>query len=147
MGGGWAGGGVRAGSRRVGRMGIADETYVLLTTFRRNGDAVPTPVWIAALPDGTAGFTTEDGSGKVKRIRNNPRVTLQPCDMRGRVKAGSAVVEATAAVLVGDAARPVRDAIRRRHPVMTSMFKVADLFRRVVRRKSPADCAITLTLQ
>ncbi|HAP78496.1 MAG TPA: PPOX class F420-dependent oxidoreductase [Acidimicrobiaceae bacterium] len=127
-------------------MGIADETYVLLTTFRRNGDAVPTPVWIVGLPDGSAGFTTELDSGKVKRIRNNPKVTLQPCDMRGKVKEGSAVVEATAEVLVGEAAHPIRDAIRNRHKLMTSMFKVTDLFRRVVLRKNPAECAIRIVL-
>ena len=32
---------------------------------------------------------TEKNSWKVKRIRNNPEVTLQPCDMRGNVKAGT----------------------------------------------------------
>ena len=57
-------------------MAISDEKYVVLTTFRRNGDAVATPVWIVGLPDGTAGFTTEIDSGKVKRIRNNASVTL-----------------------------------------------------------------------
>ena len=82
-------------------MSISDEKYVLITTFRKNGDAVSSPVWIAPLADGTAGFTTEDGSGKVKRIRNNPRVTLQPCSVKGTVKHGSAVVEASAAVLLG----------------------------------------------
>ena len=69
-------------------MAITDEKYVLLTTFRRNGDGVATPVWIVALPDGTAGFTTEIDSGKVKRIVNNPSVTLQACSIRGSVRPG-----------------------------------------------------------
>ena len=77
---------------------------------------------------------------------DNPKVTLQPCDMRGKVKEGSAVVEATAEVLVGEAAHPIRDAIRNRHKLMTSMFKVTDLFRRVVLRKNPAECAIRIVL-
>jgi PPOX class probable F420-dependent enzyme len=125
---------------------ITDETYVLFTSFRTSGVGVGTPVWIAALPDGTAGFTTELESGKVKRVRNNPRVTLQPCDMRGRVKAGAAVIDATAEVLVGEAARPVRDAIHRKHFVFTKFMAVGDMFRRMVRRTDTTDCAILLRL-
>ncbi len=37
-------------------MAIADEKYVLITTYRKNGDAVSSPVWIAPLPDGTAAW-------------------------------------------------------------------------------------------
>ena len=94
-------------------MAITDEKYVLLTTFRKNGDGVATPVWIVSLPDGTAGFTTEVDSGKVKRIRNNPSVTLQPCNLRGKVTADAEVVTATADVLLGADARPVTKAVRR----------------------------------
>lgn len=127
-------------------MAITDEKYVLLTTFRRSGDAVPTPVWIVALPDGGAGFTTEDGSGKVKRIRNNPKVTLQPCTVRGAVKEGSAVVEGTAEVLLGADAAPVRAAVRKKYSVMTSLFKVSALWRKVRRKPEPAECAVRITL-
>jgi PPOX class probable F420-dependent enzyme len=121
---------------------IADETYVLFTSFRRTGEGVGTAVWIATLPDGTAGFTTELSSGKVKRVRNNPRVTLQPCDIRGKVKAGSEIVEATAEVLVGADAKPVSAAIRRRHSVMTKFLGLSDLFRRLLRKGEPTECAI-----
>ena len=89
-------------------MPVTDETYLLLTTFRKSGEGVPTAIWIAALPDGSCGFTTEANSGKVKRIRNNPAVTLQPCDVRGRVKEGSAITNATAEVLLGEDAKAAR---------------------------------------
>lgn len=125
-------------------MAITDETYVLLTTFRRSGEGVGTPVWIVALPDGFCGFTTEADSGKVKRIRNNPDVTLQPCDMRGNVRDGSPVVRATAEVLLGDDALVVRDAIRAKHRVMTKFFVVSDLWRRLVRRADTTECAIRM---
>ena len=125
-------------------MAITDEKYVLLTTFRRNGDAVPTPVWIAGLPDGTGGLATEIDSGKVKRIRNNPAVTLQPCTMRGKVRAGSAIVSATADVLVGADARPVSNAVGRKYRVATSLLAVGDLVRKVFRRPKPVECAIRL---
>jgi uncharacterized protein len=123
---------------------IAETKYVLLTTFRKNGEAVATPVWIVALPDGTGGFTTEATSGKVKRIRNNPAVTLQPCSMRGNVEAGSVVVSATAEVLVGADALPVRDAIRRKYRVVTLLLVVSDLFRKLLRRVDAPECAIRL---
>ncbi|HEY4611322.1 MAG TPA: PPOX class F420-dependent oxidoreductase, partial [Ilumatobacteraceae bacterium] len=96
-------------------MAIWDEKYVLLTTFRRNGQAVATPVWIVGLPDGAAGFSTEIDSGKVKRIRNNPSVSLQACGMRGNVRPGSPVVKATAEVLEGSAAHQVGTAINRKY--------------------------------
>lgn len=127
-------------------MPIADEKYVSLITFRKDGTPVASPVWIVALPDGSAGFTTEDGSGKVKRIRNNAKVTLQACSVRGAVKEGSPVVEATAEVLLGDAALPVRDAIGRKYSLMTKLFKVGELWRKIRRKPEPAVCAIRLTI-
>ena len=125
---------------------IAAEKYVSLITFRKNGEAVASPVWITSLPDGSAGFTTEDGSGKVKRIRNNPKVTLQACSARGTVKAGSSVVEGTAEVLLGVDAEPMRAAINSKYSVMTKLFKVGELWRKVRRKPEPAVCAIRLTI-
>jgi PPOX class probable F420-dependent enzyme len=56
----------------------------LLTTYRRNGQGVPTPVTIQ-LDGGKAYFTTRDSTGKVKRLARNPRVTLAPSTPRGQV--------------------------------------------------------------
>ncbi|MEU6182867.1 PPOX class F420-dependent oxidoreductase [Streptomyces coeruleorubidus] len=56
--------------------------YVLLTTFRRDGRAVPTPVWVMRDGDCLAVWSVAD-AGKVKRIRNSGRVTVAPCDWRG----------------------------------------------------------------
>lgn len=62
------------------------ERYVLLTTFRRDGRTVATPVWFAPLPDdpATLAVVTEREAGKVKRLRHTSRCTLAPCDVRGR---------------------------------------------------------------
>jgi uncharacterized protein len=61
---------------------LGSEKYVLLTTFRRDGRAVPTPLWV--MPDGAGlAFWTVRDSGKVKRVRNNARVTVTACDLRG----------------------------------------------------------------
>jgi PPOX class probable F420-dependent enzyme len=77
-------------------MAISDEKYVSFTTFRRTGEPVSSPTWIVPLDDGRAGFWTSSSSGKLKRLRNNPKVTLQPCDQRGKVRDGSPVSTATA---------------------------------------------------
>ncbi len=112
-------------------MAISDEKYVSFTTFRRNGERVSTPVWIAPLADGTAGFTTDLVCGKTKRIANNPQVELQACGARGAVKPGAEVVRATATVVSGDAMRPVRQAIATKY---TILGRLAAIFEQVVKR-------------
>jgi uncharacterized protein len=77
---------------------LFDEKYVLLTTFRKTGIAVPTAVWAAGEGD-TLFVTTVATAGKVKRIRNNPEVTLQPCTMAGRVKGDATPVVARAEII------------------------------------------------
>lgn len=58
--------------------------FVQLTTFRKNGAGIPTPVWFA--PDqGKLYMMTINTTGKIKRIRNNGRVILAPCNGRGKV--------------------------------------------------------------
>jgi uncharacterized protein len=76
----------------MGFAGFAGKKYLNLETFKKNGDGVKTPVWFAAdeatnLDSGDAKLYayTIGVSGKVKRIRNNPRVRIAPCDARGKV--------------------------------------------------------------
>lgn len=79
--------------------------FIRLTTYRRSGEAVPTPVWFA-LAEGRALVFTELHTGKVKRIRNDPRVTVVPSNFLGRPRGRS--VEATARFMEG-AERGVAD--------------------------------------
>ena len=62
--------------------------YIRLTTFRKSGEPVSTPVWFA-LHNGRLHITTEPDSGKMKRIRNEPRVLISPCNAWGRPKGPS----------------------------------------------------------
>ena len=62
---------------------LGDEPFVSLTTFRASGAPVSTPVWIGTEGEDLVVLTPLD-SGKVKRLRANPRVELRPCDRRGR---------------------------------------------------------------
>jgi hypothetical protein len=76
---------------------LGDEPYVSLTTFRRSGEAVATPVWVVR--DGAALVVYAVGeSGKVRRIHRDSRVELRACDRRGRVAADTPTVRATAVV-------------------------------------------------
>ena len=77
---------------------LADASFVSLTTFRKTGVGVSTPVWIARDGDELV-VTTPRRSGKVKRLRNDPRVTLVPCDRRGRVADGATALEAEARIV------------------------------------------------
>lgn len=125
---------------------IADEKYVLLKTIRKNGTEVPSPVWIARLDGDRAGFTTDADSGKVKRIRNNPQVTLQACSMKGAPREGAPIVTATAEVLLGAEAVAVRQAINSKYRVMATMMRVGSFFGRLIKRGQQPDCAIRVTL-
>lgn len=58
--------------------------YALLTTFRRNGEGVPTPVWFGLSEDGKLYFNSESEVGKMKRIRANQEVLISPCTSRGK---------------------------------------------------------------
>src|SRR6266567_113542 len=63
---------------------ICGQKYIALTTFRKNGQAVSTPVWFAE-DGGKLYVMTRNDSGKYKRIRNNPQVRIAPCTVRGTV--------------------------------------------------------------
>jgi len=99
------------------------EKYVSLVTTRRDGRTVATPVWFAAVGD-EFGVITETNVGKVKRIRNNPRVTVQVCDMKGTVSPEAPVLSATARLVTGDDAVRVRKAVGRKYGPVYVLFSV-----------------------
>ena len=106
---------------------LGSEKYVLLTTFRRDGRAVPTPLWVVADGPGLA-FWTPKGTGKLKRIRNNPRVTVAACDMRGN-PTGEAI-QATARIGDADDRRRVSDALRRKYGLIGRLSLIGSRVRR-----------------
>lgn len=87
-------------------MALADARYVSLATFRRDGREVRTAVWAAPGPESGPLFVYTNGkSGKVKRIRNSPRVRLAPCDARGGLADGVTWTDASARILEDSAAQ------------------------------------------
>ncbi|WP_336085576.1 PPOX class F420-dependent oxidoreductase [Nocardia sp. SSK8] len=98
-------------TNRLGEAATAN--YVLLTTFRKDGTPVATPVWAVARADKLYVWTVTD-SWKVKRIRRNAEVTVQACNARGG-DAHGAVVSGTARLLDGTETEQVRSWLRRKY--------------------------------
>ncbi|HXZ20645.1 MAG TPA: PPOX class F420-dependent oxidoreductase [Candidatus Acidoferrales bacterium] len=91
---------------------FAGQKYLSLESFRKNGVGVAVPVWFAE-ESGTLYVYSEAASGKVKRIRNNPRVRVAPCDMRGRVKGDW--IQAAARLLSGSEALHADDLLNAKY--------------------------------
>jgi PPOX class probable F420-dependent enzyme len=83
--------------------------HCLVVTYRRSGEAVPTPVWFG-IADERIYFRSEERVGKIKRIRANEHVLVAPCDGRGR-PLGSGV-EARARILPAEEEERAETAIQ-----------------------------------
>jgi PPOX class probable F420-dependent enzyme len=96
-----------------------DQRTVLLTTFRRNGEGVGTPVNIVV--DGDRGFfRTWSTAGKAKRLRHDSHVRLAPSTMRGRPTGETIDAEAHRATPDGD--ERARSLLRRKHPMLQGVL-------------------------
>ncbi len=78
--------------------GLARQKFVAPTTFKKNGDAVSAATWIGRDGDDLFVWTPGD-SWKVKRVGNDPRVTLAPCGRFGKARPGRGPVDGTAEVI------------------------------------------------
>ena len=126
---------------------IASNKYVSLTTYRKTGEPKPTPVWIVALSDGRVGFTTQDSSWKVRRIANNPKVTLRPCDSRGKVAPGAVEVSGTAHVVHGAEFESVQSLVKKKYGIWYGLVTVAERVRGLFSKGSGGSgCGVVITL-
>jgi uncharacterized protein len=116
-------------------VGITDEKYMLLTTFRRNGTPVASPVWVVALDGDTFGFATSSASGKAKRLAHTGRVTVQASDSRGRVHTGSPVIEGTARITTGPEYLTIKAKVREKYGFMVTLSKTLGAIASFVRHK------------
>ncbi len=106
--------------------------YALLKTFRKNGDAVATPVWFAN-ENGKLYITTSNTTGKVKRIKNNGRATMTPSDQRGRIIGDGKEVEGTARIVPEAEYARANAVLLSKYKLMYRMFDVLGF---LTRRKS-----------
>jgi len=110
---------------------FANAKYLSLETFRKTGVGVRTPVWFARDPASTEIrdtfylYTLPD-SGKAKRIRNNPKVRIAPCNMRGDLR--GAWVEARARICSGDEATKGQSLLNQKYGLMK---RIGDFFSRM----------------
>ncbi|MCG7526230.1 PPOX class F420-dependent oxidoreductase [Streptomyces sp. OfavH-34-F] len=93
---------------------FARSEYVSLTTYRKDGTPVATPVWAAA-EGGELLVWTRTDSWKVKRLRHDSRVRVAVCDVRGRVAEGAATASGTGRLLDEKGTAAVRRAIGRKY--------------------------------
>ena len=119
----------------MGFAAFAGHKYLNLETFKKSGEGVKTPVWFAADPsasldsnDAKLNVYTIGVSGKVKRIRNNPRVKIAPCDMRGRVL--GEWVEARVAIVTGEEAARGMRLLNKKYFPWKQMLDFFAMFRR-----------------
>ena len=91
---------------------ISGQKYLSLTTFRKSGAGVPTPVWFAE-NNGKLYVMTRSDSGKYKRLCNNPQVRIAPCTARGKVTGPD--FAATAHVLPPDAWPAARHVLHKKY--------------------------------
>jgi PPOX class probable F420-dependent enzyme len=91
---------------------IQAQRYISLTTFRRSGAAIATPVWFGE-DNGKLYVMTRSDMGKTKRIRNNPQVRVAPCTIRGKVT--GAEFPATARILPPEEHARARQTINRKY--------------------------------
>ena len=80
---------------------LADEKYLALTTFKKDGTPKSVPVWPVDAGEGRVGFVTSSQTWKVKRLANDARVELVAADARGRVEEGAVRVSGVAEVVDG----------------------------------------------
>ena len=101
--------------------------YLLITTYRKNGTTVPTPVWVVRDGDALGIWTVAD-SWKVKRVRNRADVVVGPCDVRGNPTGDS--VPARAEILDAAGSAVYRGLIARKYGVLGRLTLLGSRLRR-----------------
>jgi len=108
---------------------FANQKYLSIESYRKNGTPVATPVWFAEEAGELYIYSLAD-AGKVKRIRNNSRVRIVPCDFRGTPK--GEWVEASATILDDARASRVHRLLDQKYGLMK---KVGNFYSRLMKRE------------
>jgi PPOX class probable F420-dependent enzyme len=125
---------------------LDDAHYVSFVSYKKNGSPVATPVWIVPF-DGGYAFTTHVEAYKIRRIRNDARVTLSICDRRGKVPADAKVYLGSAVILDSDEAKKVEHLINKKYWIGTKLLNVFYAMKKIVgKNTSEGDAAIKVTL-
>jgi hypothetical protein len=109
---------------------LGGHSFMRLTTFRKSGEPVPTPVWFAE-SDGRLYVTTLSNSGKVKRLSHTSRVVVEPCTAKGSVLGPSSA--GSARILSPSEAEAADAALTRKYGFQKRAFDLSQSFRRAPR--------------
>ena len=113
--------------------------YLLVTSYRKNGTGVPTPVWVVRDGDALGVWTVAD-SWKVKRIRARGDVLVGPCDLRGKLTGEQ--VPATAEICDEATSARYRGLIARKYGITGRLT----LFGSRLRRGANGTVGVRITL-
>ncbi|MFF7814205.1 PPOX class F420-dependent oxidoreductase [Streptomyces roseolus] len=116
--------------------------YLSLTTYRKDGTGVATPVWYAVDEERVYVWTRAD-SWKVKRLRKDPRVELAVCGLRGDIPEGAARIPGTARLVTGEELRRIRRLLSRKY---TYQYWLVDWPATLVRLGRRPHTGIVVTL-
>ena len=100
---------------------LGGRQYVNLTTFRRSGEEVTTPVWFVLVGERLY-MTTPPDSGKMKRIRNDPRVIVTPATFWGASRGEG--VEGLARDVGDEETGGFEEALRRKYRAGIGLFQL-----------------------
>jgi uncharacterized protein len=114
---------------------FAKTKFLSLETLRKSGVAVRTPVWFAQQPAASVTSAvfylySEAEAGKVKRIRNNPKVRIAPCNVHGDLRGDW--VDGRARLCDADEAARAQQLLREKYGFLK---KAGDFFGRLMRHK------------
>lgn len=112
---------------------VSDARYIRFTNFRRSGDPVSTPVWIAAYGDEVV-FSSNPNAGKIKRLRNDPRVEMAASDLRGKVAPGTPVYAGTARLVPDEEKAAAERVLKAKYGWQWVVIGIAELGRKLTRR-------------
>jgi uncharacterized protein len=128
---------------------ITSGRHMLLTTFRKDGSGVATPVWPVEMCDGRVGMWTAAGTGKYKRLRHDHHVTVQPCTARGRATAAGPVLGGTAEIVrSGPLFDQARAEIRAKYGRMIPLVRcISRLQGRLKRGQKLGDTVVLISIK
>jgi len=131
----------RSGHQAPGR--VFRGKYLSITTYKRDGTAVATPVWFVQ-QDGRLLVETDAATGKVKRVRLNPAVRVAECTASGRLRGEQ--VSAVAELLPDAEAARVHQLLERKYRVEALLVKPARFVQSVLHVGRPRTTSVILAV-
>ncbi len=119
---------------------FAGKKHISLETYRKTGDPVRTPVWFVK-ENGELFVRTDSDTGKIKRIRNNPRVRVATCNMRGTIK--GIWVDGDARIIEPEFSEHMFSLLRKKYGMPYRLIRFAERFSR--NKSKPVGLAIRIS--